>query len=184
MRDRRRLARLASRGQESPWCLQLPGIRQEFAQELAINTGEGDANCGQSLAPPHLLARGGSALDCRQDSVLVEHHVHALVAPERREDLTADTKRRPAVVILLNGLGQREGNGASLVSRDGHGRNYAPARVSFRNTRRRDAGLSRPAPRCGPTPGSVVRFTQRFQSHRAGHDLDDGAHARQAREGR
>ena len=43
--------------QEPPWRLLLPGVRQDSAQELAINTGAGDAKRGQSLAPPDLLAR-------------------------------------------------------------------------------------------------------------------------------
>jgi hypothetical protein len=97
--------RLESRSEEPPWSLLFPGIRQEFAQELAINTGEGDSNRGQSLAPPHLLAGAGSAVDCGEDAALVEHHVHPLIAPERCEDLSADTERGPTVMILLDRLG-------------------------------------------------------------------------------
>jgi hypothetical protein len=49
-----------------------------------------------------------------------EHHVHVLVIPQRGEDLARDAERRPPVVILLAGLGQRQRQLLRLLKRDRH----------------------------------------------------------------
>jgi hypothetical protein len=44
-------------------CLVLPGIGEELAQQLGFDAGEGDADRGEPLAPPDLVAALGRALD-------------------------------------------------------------------------------------------------------------------------
>ena len=60
-----------------------------------------------SLLPHHTCshAPGARSIAVRMPPALVEHHVHPLVAPERCEEPSADTKRGPAVMILLHRLG-------------------------------------------------------------------------------
>jgi hypothetical protein len=110
----------ASAAHESRRRLVLPRVGEELAEGLAIRPGKGDADRRQPLPPPHLLAGIGRALDGRQDPAFIEHHVHPIVVPQRREDLPADAKRRTPVMIQLDGFGQRERKGAGLICRDGH----------------------------------------------------------------
>ena len=74
---------------------------------MAISEWERHAKGGQALAPPDLLARVRCALDRRPDPVLVEHHVHPLLVPERCETLAPDPKRRTPMVIHLDGFRKR-----------------------------------------------------------------------------
>ena len=106
---------------ESARRLLLPRVGEEFAEELAINVGQDHTDRRQPLAPPHVLAGIGRALDCRQYPALIQHHVHPARVPQRREDLASDTKRRAPVMVQLDGLGQRKGKSAGFVSGDGHG---------------------------------------------------------------
>src|SRR5439155_17041412 len=59
----------------------------------------------EPLAPPELRARFRLALGSRENSGLVEHHIHMRLVPQGRKDLAGDAKRGPAVVILLGGPG-------------------------------------------------------------------------------
>ena len=103
--------------------LLFPRVGQKFVQEIAVSTSECDADGRQTFAPSHLLARIRRALDRRPYSPFVQHHVHPLLAPQRREDLSTNTERRTPVMILLDGFGQRQGERPSVIRRDSHGRN-------------------------------------------------------------
>src|SRR5262245_14254670 len=84
----------------------LPRVLEEVREELALDCRKMHADRGQPLAPEHLLAHIGRALDGGENAALVEHHVHPFFAPERGEDLAADAERRTPVVVLLDRLGQ------------------------------------------------------------------------------
>ena len=47
-------------------------------------------------------------MDGREDATFVEHDVHVVIVPLRREDLPRDAKGRAAVMILLNRLGKAQ----------------------------------------------------------------------------
>ena len=63
-------------------------------------------------------------MDRGEDAALVDHDVHVLLVPERREDLASDAEGRPAVMVLLDGLGQGESETTCLLG--GHGSETLP----------------------------------------------------------
>jgi hypothetical protein len=85
--------------------LVLPRIRKKTRKKLAISACESDAYGGETLSPPDLFTGLRGALDCGQDSALVEHHVHPILIPQRCEDLASDPKRGTPVMNLFDGLG-------------------------------------------------------------------------------
>jgi hypothetical protein len=48
----------------------LPGVGEELAQEVGIDPREGDADRGQPLAPPDLLASARCAFDGGENAAL------------------------------------------------------------------------------------------------------------------
>jgi hypothetical protein len=94
--------------EETLGSLPFPSILQEAREGLCVDPAEIHPNRGEPLPPPDLLTRLGVTVNRREDAALVEHHVHVVLGPLRREDLAGDAERRPTVMILLDCLGQPE----------------------------------------------------------------------------
>src|SRR5439155_1014475 len=69
---------------------------------------------GEPLAPPHRHAALGLVGGDLLDPVARQHHVELLVGPQGGEDLAADAKRRPAVVVLLDRTLERQRDSARV----------------------------------------------------------------------
>ena len=72
---------------------------------LRINVTEVHADRCETLPPPDFGTHVGVRADRREDATLVEHHVHVILVPLRREDPARDAEGWPAVMVLLDRLG-------------------------------------------------------------------------------
>jgi hypothetical protein len=88
--------------------LGLPRLGEEVREHLGVGATKLHADGGETLAPPDLSTDLGLAVNCGEDATLVEHHVHVVLVPQGGEDPAGDAERRPAVMILLDRLGQSE----------------------------------------------------------------------------
>jgi len=95
-----------------------PGVGEQLGQSVGVDSVEVYVKGTESLAPPELRACLGFALDSGEDAGLVEHYVHMVLIPKGREDLARDAEGGPAVMVLLDCLGQPECERSSLFLGD------------------------------------------------------------------
>jgi len=88
--------------------LALPRVPEEGLERPSVDARELHSDRRQSFAPPDALTRPGPTVDCGEDSTFVEHDVHVVIVPLRREDLSGHAKGRAAVMILLDRLGKAQ----------------------------------------------------------------------------
>ena len=96
-----------------PWRSQASA--SSAASSRSVDPLERDRHRGEPPAPPDLRIELRVARDVGADAVLIDHHVHVPLVPQRREDAPADAEGRASVVVLLVRAGQRERERAGFV---------------------------------------------------------------------
>ncbi len=88
--------------------LRFPGVCEKVPHQLDAGPAVIHADRREPLSPPYLGANVGVLVHGDADAVFVEHHIHVVGVPLRREDLPPDAVGRPSVMILLHRFRQSE----------------------------------------------------------------------------